>query len=206
VKQIRSALLWFSAFLQDKHGGITRTFSLQAFSNTGERIDMILDASPYALGGFLQINGRIVSYFTSPLTDYDVQRFGASIGASDGQQIWEALCLLVALRGWAQHWRASRCTLVVKSDSVSALTLLLHMRPSTHKLAIIAREMALDISEACYRPMCVSHIPGVANKIADTLSRPGGMGWTLPPELAQVKRFTPPVRDDSYFRALVPPS
>ena len=103
MKEIRPALLWFIAFLQDKHGGISRTFSLQAFSNAGDQIDMILEASPFALGGYLQINGRIVSYFISPLADHDEQRFGVERGKSDGQQIWEALCLLVALRAWAQH-------------------------------------------------------------------------------------------------------
>ena len=206
VRQIRPALLWFIAFLPDNHGGISRTFSLQAFSNACDQIDMILDAPPLALDGYLQINGRIVSYFISPLADHDEQRFGVERGKSDGQQIWEALCLLVALRAWAPHWLSNRSNLQIKYDAVSALTLLLHMRPSTHKFAIFARELALDISEACCRPACVSHIPGVANKIADILSRPGVEGWTLPPELAQATCCNPPVRDDTYFRALVPPS
>ena len=93
----------------------------------------------------------------------------------------------------------------VKSDSVSALTLLLAMRPSTPQLAIIAREMALDIADSCYRPVCVSHIPGVANKFADMLSR-AGKDMCIPPELVQAQRITPPIRNDAYFRALAPPS
>ena len=204
TRQVRSALLWFCAFLHDKQGAITRTFSLQEFSNVGDQIELVLDASPWALGGVLIVNGCYMSYFTSPIADHDERRFGIQRGRCEGQQVWEALCLLVALRVWASFWRSRRCVLSVKSDSVSALTLLLVMRPSTPQLAIIARELALDVSESCYRPVCVAHIPGVSNKLANMLSR-AGEHVCIPPELMQAKRVTPPDRDDTYFRALAPP-
>ena len=59
-----------------------------------------LDDSPWGLGGVLVINGCLVSYFLSPLTDIDVAIHGCKIGQSDGQQIRECLAVLVALMIW----------------------------------------------------------------------------------------------------------
>ena len=45
------------------------------------------------------------------------------------------------------------------------------MQPKSPTLAIIARELALDIAAASYSPDFMEHVPGIANVIADTLSR-----------------------------------
>ena len=53
-------------------------------------------------------------------------------------------------------------------------------------LALIAREVALDIAESAYSPDIGSHLPGDANTTADELSRrddPRAGPWQLPPEL-----------------------
>ena len=36
---------------------------------------------------------------------------------------------------------------------------------------VVARELALDLGEAAYRPDAVEHIPGLSNEVPDYLSR-----------------------------------
>ena len=36
---------------------------------------------------------------------------------------------------------------------------------------VVAKELALDIAQGVYRPQLVQHVPGLANKSADALSR-----------------------------------
>ena len=48
---------------------------------------------------------------------------------------------------------------------------MLRLKTSGAGPGIIAREVALDISDALYRPDIVQHVPGVANKVCDILSR-----------------------------------
>ena len=123
------------------------------------------------MGGVLVYQGSPVEYFMDEFTssDCDVLRF--DLGSSAGQQSAEALCVLVALRLWDPAWAGKRCMLSVMSDSVSALTMVVHGRAKGHGPGICAREAALDIAEQVYRPHVGAHLPGVMNTVADVLSR-----------------------------------
>ena len=156
----------------------------------------------------LQIGNTTVSYFASELSEFDFNFFGFRPGAAEGQQTWEALCALVALRLYAQHWKSHRITLAVRGDSVAMLTLIVKFKApaGSRAMGIIAREVALDVAEAAYEPSLGEHIPGVCNKSADVLSRlsaPGGPK-EVPAWLATVPRAQVATRDRSYFRALPP--
>ena len=59
----------------------------------------------------------------------------------------------------------------VKSDSVAALTMVASMHTRSPQVAVVARELALTLSESCARPQVVKHTPGVANKLADIVSQ-----------------------------------
>ena len=74
-----------------------------------------------------------------------------------------------------------RVVLSVKSDNVSALTLLTKMRPSAAHdelgnrvpnttMAVVARELAIRLVHMSFPPDAV-HTPGVGHIIADRLSR-----------------------------------
>ena len=83
----------------------------------------------------------------------------------------------------------------------------MRVRSSSPLLGIIARELALDISERAYCPDAASHIPGITNATADSLSRKyaprkGNSPWSLPSWLARVPERKVPRRDRSYYRAL----
>ena len=160
------------------------------------------------MGGWISIDGKITEYFACPLSQLDVLRYGHPIGSANGQQIWECLAILVAVDIWHAIWSQSRVVLKVKGDNVTALTMLVKMRPDGPKMAMIARELALRLAKLSFPPDA-THTPGVAHKIADLLSRvymPGEskvVDDTLHPMLVGAVRVDVPIRDDSYYRAVL---
>ena len=68
----------------------------------------------------------------------------------------------------------------------------------------ILKEVALLYSETSFEPRRFDHIPGVANGIADELSRmckPGSNG-TLPTEPRDIEATVVPIRDKKYYKVL----
>ena len=134
---------------------------------------------------------------------------GFKIGEAAGQQAAEALAALVALRSWHDLWKQQPVLLRVRSDSISALVLALKLKTKGKGCTVVAREMALDIARACYEPLVVEHVPGVANKICDGLSRKHqpGKSFKLPALLADVEETKLSKRDSSFFQSIaLPPS
>ena len=99
---------------------------------------MILDASPFGLGGVLVQGDRIVSWFPSALTVHDEKQFGRKTGSYSGQQVWEALCIRVALRAWSRHWISQQTSLTINSDIISSLVMASRLKVTSSQL--IARE------------------------------------------------------------------
>ena len=66
-----------------------------------------------------------------------------------------------------------------------------------------ARELALEFTQASFVPMIIEHIPGIANEIADVLSRrrdpARSSTWILPPVLKHLAPTEVPVRNDAYY-------
>ena len=202
-KQINQTLIWISYFLAQSSNGLTREWFFSSYSADVSDLIFILDASPWGLGGVLVINSIIVAYFTSPLDNYDEQRFDNKIGQTTGQQTWEALCILVALRVWHEHWSHRRVSLTIKSDNVAALVLAAQLKAKGPR-RIIAKELALMYAEAAFEPTILQHILGVVNTLADSLSRlyEPGSPKAVPPSLLQVARTPVPVRTADFYKAL----
>ena len=139
---------------------------MSSYLGEGDDIQIVADASPTGLGAYLKINGRVVEYAFGYITRSDEKILKVKRHGSEGQQVWEALILLCSLRLWSNWWRAGRCSLRVRSDSVSALILVVKMKTSGVGTSIIAGELALDIGDALYTPNVCEHIPGVTNVIA----------------------------------------
>ena len=72
----------------------------------------------------------------------------------------------------------------------------------------MARELALDLSDGCFRPDLAKHIPGICNSCADSLSRKlcPNVNFSLPECLRDVDEYQTPPRDATYYRAIFPPS
>ena len=174
---------------------------------------MATDASPWGLGAVLSKPDGTMLYIADAITSEDIAIFGYELGDPAGQQTWEALIILVALRCWSKLWNHRRVALEVKSDSVSALTATLLLRARGPGPSLVARELALDIAEASFVPDTATHLPGVANVVPDALSRrfqPAADGkskvWKVPTMLGDSLETIPPVRNRSYYRTLsLPP-
>jgi hypothetical protein len=193
-----------SAFLKDKGHRIVRRYDLAPYMKTCMQVTIDLDASPWGLGGYLSENGVIQSWFASSLSVEERDTLGIALGDCAAQQTVEALAALVALRAWHPRWAMLQPTVRVRSDSVSALTIVMKLKTKGRGPSIVAREMALDMAESCYYPHVVEHVPGVDNTVADMLSRkymPGG-NYLVPMCLAGVEELLLPMRDRSYYRSM----
>ena len=113
TSQIKSVLTWLDLFLSGVRGTLVRTFSLDPWSSVAKPILITLDASPWSLGGIIEVQGNIVSFFSSPLSHLDSQILGHTIGEASGQQVWESLSALVALRAWKSYWTKDRAKVIL---------------------------------------------------------------------------------------------
>ena len=90
----------------------------------------------------------------------------------------------------------------MRSDDIGAL----FTGAQTHSKAspTISKEVALLYSETSFEPRRFDHILGVANGIADELSRmcePQSSG-VLPMELRDIEQTIVPIRDKRYYKVL----
>ena len=208
VIQIMPALLWIYAFLSGIDGSIKRSFTLNVYMRLGDKVDIYTDASPWGIGGWIAIGGSPRAYFAQELLASDVKFFRQEIGSCEGQQTWEALAILVALRVWKSLWQHVRARLSIRADNMSALAMVAYFKARGTGVARIAREIALEIADAEFGPDIVAHLPGVANGAADVLSRrfQPGAAFRLPPLLAGAEEVVPPARSFAWYRSLNPPS
>ena len=181
-----------------------RHFTLDAFRGRGEVVTMSFDASPWGAGGFLTVDGVLRSWFTTEFTQVDENAVGMPFSTSSAQQVAEALAILFGLRAWLSAWVDKSPRLEVRSDSVTALSMVARMQTSSPQVGVVAREVALTLSAACVRPCVIAHTPCVANKLADALSRrfqPGAV-WQRPDAVAHIPECMLAPRDASYYRTI----
>jgi hypothetical protein len=188
--------VWLRAFLRRERGSLIRTFVFAAFTMEAKALKIGVDASPWGIGAFLELHGEIVEWFSSKLTPLDEEILHIVIGEAAAQQAAEALAVLVALRLWGTHWRAHNVRLEVRSDSMTALMLCFNMKAKGVGCNVIARELALTLGASVHRPRIFSHTPGIANILADALSRryQPGVQWHVPEALADVAETQAPLR------------
>ena len=204
TKQVAVSLRWIAAFLREQQGDMHRQFSLEAFRGRGPVVAMSFDASPWGAGGFLTVDGQLKSWFTTAFSQVDENAVGLSFGTSSSQQVAEALAILFGLRSWLSAWESSAPVLEVRSDSVTALSMVARMRSSSPHVGVVAREIALTLAASVVRPRVIEHTPGVANKVADALSRrhQPGVHWQLPAVLSHIPECILLPRNADYYRSL----
>ena len=209
TRQIRPALAWFRAFLREEEVGICRSFRLNAYREPSDCVSITIDASPFGMGAHLCRNGKPCEYFAVELSADDVAIFEYQIGDSAGQQTWECLAALVAVRIWSRYWREDRTSLSVKGDNGALLTMVDALKTTGPGTSMVGRELALVIARACYKPRVACHLPGVANVVADGLSRrfqpEYAKGWRPHQWLAGAVEVHPPRRDRAWYATMVPP-
>jgi len=203
TRQIQDSLDWIHAFLTSEGALIRRVYNSEDYFGKGKCVEIDLDASPWGLGGILRVDNSFLAWFSEPISSDDVAQFGFAVGDHRGQQTWECLATLVALRLWLSPWREVRICLRVRSDSTTALQLLLTLKSTGSGPNMIGRELSLDLAFGSYRPNVAAHLPGVANAGPDVLSRlmMPDMHKAFPPYLRGVTRAYPPRRTKDWYRA-----
>ena len=189
-------------------GSLTRIFDIDSHFRRGMKIEIVTDASPWGVGAFIIVNGEPRSWFAVRVEDFDFDIMQLdNTEDSRVQQALEAFCMLLALRSWHDQWSLFRSALTVKGDSIAALTTVIKLQPKSSTLAIIARELALDIADSLYSPSIVSHIPGVVNRTADSLSRRYAPSehnaWKVPEYLRNTKELLHN-RNRTWWRSVEP--
>ena len=172
------------------------------------QLTLTVDASPWGFGGVFCQCGTAKELFSEAVSAEDQDILSVTVGSPDGQQVLEAMALLIALRTWRPRWIHARAAVAIRGDNVTMLTMIAKLKSRGGALSVIAREIALEVAAAAYRPFLVEHVPGVANGVADALSRKAQPGkvWTLPAALSAAVRVEVPRRGRSWYRALVPPA
>ena len=181
-----------------------RLFTIEAHLNLGPKMCITTDASPWGLGAFATIDGKPIGYFAAPIQPQDIEILGLKVVSCDSQQALEALAALVALRTWALFWKHRRVELTIRTDNMTAIALVHNLKGKGGALAIIAREMALDVAGSEHEPDMIQHTPGVMNTTADVLSRKfqPGQVYTTPAALGNATECTPVPRDRAWWRSL----
>ena len=159
-------------------------------------MSIYLDASPYGLGAWLEVDGHAQEFFSDRIHKSDLQILKVENVGSKAQQAAEALALLVAVRLWLPQFSQERITVLVRGDNIAALQMAAKMQPKSYALGVIAREIALDLASASYAIDIVQHISGVSNSVADMLSRKfqDGKKYEIPIMLREAKEVCPPPR------------
>ena len=193
TKAVSSALLWLAKWHSMASWGslLHRTYRWADRRRAADHT-ILVDASPWGLGGVLFFHLRPVAFFHTPLRQEWLDQFELEIGDPAGQAVWELLALLTACRGWLTGIQSGRkATAQVKSDSEAALGAALKLGSKTPAMNRIAREIALDRALGLYDLDLTAHLPGVANLWADSLSRlnqPKG-GYCVPRPLVGLPRL-----------------
>jgi hypothetical protein len=129
----------------------------------------------------------------------DLDRFCAALGESAHTSLWEALCILTALRLWGCYLPQG---LALRSDSLASLSALARMDSPSPGINALLREVALIEGQSGRTWVSLTHIPGIPNSWADALSR---LGAPAPKQVAQVFQGMPrkkvPPRGESFYVA-----
>ena len=205
--RIRHALLWIVAFAAGKPGALRTVFNVLEH-RAPSCISMEFDASPWGFGGVLFWQGWPWEFFSSPISEEDIARFGIKISDPASQALLENIAILIGVRHWLPKWKDLRLTVRIRSDSQAALGAWAKERSSNQKVNVVVREMALDLAEGRYKIDVMQHLPGRLNDLADTLSRmfQPAVNDIIPVGLADCCQVFPARRSGAWWRAAGAPS
>ena len=65
TSQVAIPLNWCKLFLRNEADEMRRIYTIEAYMNLGTRVVITVDASPWAIGGFLILDGEICEFFST---------------------------------------------------------------------------------------------------------------------------------------------
>ena len=201
-RQVIHSLTWIAAFLGKQKGSITRVLPIRE-RHLQHLVQIVCDASPYGMGAVLLEDGVPKQRLDDVFTDQDHKMLGTTAGSHEGQALFEALAVLVAIRAWMPLWRDHPTAVVIQSDSLAALGAAAKIGSSIPAMNTVMRELSLDLAEGLYEVSLFGHVPGSLNTWADALSRLRAPteAKTVPEELLEVPTAALEVRTKDWWRA-----
>ena len=181
----------------------TRKISLKPKDKA--RVSITTDASPEGLGAVLIVNGQVIDAIASPVSEMDAKDLGFELGSSASQGTVEALAMVVALKHWNNKLAGMTIDLTIQADSVTALSMAQKQSASSPSINFLGAILGILLEKAKIEDLYLVHIPGVANKVADYLSRPSKWkGSPRPPELGEVQISECESRGDGFYALPAP--
>lgn len=203
TKRLEGARLALMEYLNVTKERPTRKIPLSARGLA--RVNIITDASPEGLGAVLVINDQVIDMVASKVTEVDAKNLGFEWGSSASQGVVEALAIIVALKHWGPKLAGMNVQVTIKSDSVTALSSIQKRSGASAAQNFCGAVLGVLLERFRVEDAKLQHIPGVANKVADYLSRPSTWGSTpRPAEIKEGDISQSQVRDAEYF-PLPPP-
>ena len=199
ARSIRRSTTWFVAFFSGGWATLERRSTFRP--PAGPALTIVTDASPWGIGGVEYIDDVPRRWFGARVTPMDSSILEARLGVSDSTTAFEALALVVAVRLFACDPPGRAVN--IKSDSLSSLLAIAAGRGRSLALNRCMAELALDRAERNIDIRELRHIPGVANDVADALSRRfAPTPRACPAHLTPGLELRPDRRDRSWWRAL----
>lgn len=202
VKQVDQALRWLQSLLVEcdqKFGGLTRTMR---WSPSAPTMVIQTDACPTGMGGFLVKDGVIVAYWHDEVSKEDEMILGVKSGDPAFQSELELLAVLVSLHVFVPWLLGDDfpAAVIFRADNTATLLAALELRGKSVLMAQLAAEVALQIESMQLPSQFGQHVPGIANDIADRLSRMSKHG-RLPDALQWAQCVSVPLRGQSFYRS-----
>ena len=162
------------------------------------------DASPWGMGATIAYRERVLGYVASRITAVDGDKWETAPGRCEDQALWEQLAVLVALRAFRQLLPQKQgVTWRVRSDSMVVVGATTKLSSPDWRINEVLGEVALECA-LCQARICVDHLPGVKNEVADGLSRMWGpTPSALPGECKEAREVTAQSRGGDFW--LLPP-
>ena len=200
IKQIRLALRWFRAFYKQRRGDLRR--SLPFAPGPAQFLTVVVDASPWGIGGVqLDSTGTPVQWFADKVTREDLLVFNGRLGDPAFNTTWEALAIIVAIKLWLAPLHVAT-RVAIRSDSLSSLRAASRTSARSTGLNLVMGELALLEAEMALHIAELVHIPGLANKTADALSRLHAPTASAIPDMGGAVRAYPPPRPRGWWLML----
>eukprot|EP00435_Cladocopium_sp_Y103_P001861 s2500_g1.t1 len=142
----------------------------------------------------------VIDALALKVTEVDAKELGFELGTSASQGTLEALALYVCLKHWGSKLAGMSIDLTVQSDSVTALAMAQRQSAASPALNFIGACLGIALELFKVEDIRLSHLPGVANKVADFLSRPSKWaGQAKPAELGDVKVSETAPRTEGFY-------
>ncbi|KAF4658505.1 hypothetical protein FOL47_007962 [Perkinsus chesapeaki] len=202
IRWLQKVIMDFISDARDGDGRyLVRRFPLKANGRNPCIRIMVVDACWSGIGGVLVENNHPKEWFADIISDLDVQYLGIdrSKDISHYQNAFELLAILVGSRLWSNQW-ADDVPVLVRSDSVVAISSAVKMKSKSAVINRIAMELAYDGARSSkVLDMKFQHIAGASNCWADALSRLQ-LGAAFPKELEKIPGRVCPVRDSGFWK------